>query len=46
MAKIEIKMICDTCGKEAPIDEEQSTKQWVVYKSGKCDCGGKYKFEM
>jgi hypothetical protein len=42
----EIKMTCDRCGKSAPVDKEQSTKQWIVYKSGSCSCGGRYRFDI
>ena len=31
---------CNKCGKKAEIDKEKSTKEWIVYKTGKCECGG------
>ena len=36
---IDIKIICEKCGKETPIDKEQSNENWIVYKT-KCTCGG------
>ena len=36
-------VVCERCGKSAPIDEERSNKNWIVYKTDKpCECGGKY----
>ena len=36
-----IKMVCQDCGEEAPIDKKQSNENWTVYKN-KCDkCGVK-----
>ena len=32
------KFICKKCGKEMPVDEKQSNKNWKVYKT-KCICG-------
>jgi len=40
--KIEIKILCDKCGKDMPKDEEKSNKNWFVSKE-KCPCGGKGK---
>lgn len=34
-----ITYICEECGKDIPLDEEQSTDDWKVYPS-KCECGG------
>lgn len=34
-------VICDNCGKCAPIDKERSTENWTVYTtSSPCECGG------
>ena len=36
-------VVCERCGKSAPIDEERSNKNWIVYKTDKpCECGGRY----
>lgn len=40
MKESNIKVVCQDCGKEAPIDTEKSTKHWKVYKKY-CECGGK-----
>ena len=40
--KIDIKMICDKCGKEAVKDKKDSNKNWEVFKID-CACGGKFK---
>lgn len=42
MAKsyINVKMICEKCGKEGEIDKEKSNPNWNVYKT-KCKCGGR-----
>lgn len=40
-----IKMVCDKCGKDMPIDTEQSNENWTVYKT-KCPCGGSAKIKM
>lgn len=41
--KMKFIVICDKCGKEAPIDKEKSTTDWIAYKAEEhCDCGGKY----
>ena len=37
---------CNKCGKKAEIDEEKSTKEWIVYKTGKCECGGTITFNF
>jgi hypothetical protein len=42
----EIKMICNKCGKEPEIDEKKSNRNWTVYKSGDCECGGSYHFKI
>lgn len=41
--QIEIKIICDKCGKDMPKDEEKSNENWHVAKEN-CPCGGKGKF--
>lgn len=43
--KIKVKMICDKCGKEMPLDNEKSNENWQVYKQD-CVCGGRAKFEI
>jgi hypothetical protein len=35
----EIKMICDKCGKEMPVNKKDSSKNWTAYET-KCPCGG------
>lgn len=41
---IDMKPVCDKCGKEAPIDHEMSTAQWKVYRVKEpCECGGCFK---
>lgn len=36
-------VVCERCGKSAPIDEEHSNKNWITYKTDKpCECGGRY----
>lgn len=38
-----LKVICNKCCKNAPIDIEKSTEKWTVYKTDKpCECGGRY----
>lgn len=42
--QIKMKIICEKCGKEAPIDTEKSNENWKVYLTSKpCECGGKFK---
>ena len=41
----EIKMICDKCGKEMPVDKENSNENWIAYKP-KCPCGGKLTIDL
>lgn len=41
--KSNIKMVtvCDKCGKQPPVDEDNSNENWVVYKTSTlCECGG------
>ena len=41
--KSNIKMVtvCNKCGKQAPVDEDNSNENWVAYKiSTPCECGG------
>lgn len=36
--------ICEKCKRVAPIDEEMSTPQWIVYRVKEpCTCGGAFK---
>lgn len=40
---IEIILACDKCGKQPPVDTEQSNENWCVYKvSEPCECGGRW----
>jgi hypothetical protein len=40
---MEIKFICEKCGKEQQPDKAKSNDNWQVYDSKqKCECGGKY----
>ena len=42
-----IKMVCNKCGKEQPIDKKQSNKNWKVYMNVKyCKCGGKFEIQF
>ena len=42
-----IKVLCNKCGQEAPIDKQKSNKNWSVYLTkDKCKCGGDYKFKI
>lgn len=35
--------VCNKCGKLAPIDEERSSDNWVVYRTKEpCECGGRF----
>lgn len=44
MKKLDVTPICDRCGKVAPINEEQSNKNWIVYTVKEpCECGGKFR---
>ncbi|SFL09840.1 hypothetical protein [Halanaerobium salsuginis] len=40
MKESNVKIVCEDCGKEAPIDHKKSTENWIAYKD-KCECGGK-----
>jgi ribosomal protein S26 len=42
-SKIEVKMICDKCGKEQKPDDKGSNENWLVYPNVPCKCGGNYK---
>jgi hypothetical protein len=45
--KVEIKEVCDKCGKEAPVDKTKSNENWTVYETSKpCECGGRYKIKF
>lgn len=37
---------CDKCHKKAPIDNEKTNENWTVYKTGRCECGGIFKFNF
>ena len=40
-SNINIMLVCDKCGKQPPVDEENSNENWVAYKvSEPCECGG------
>ena len=39
---MDIKVVCEKCGREMPRDDKQSNKNWTVYKE-KCECGGRGK---
>ena len=42
--QIKMQVICEKCGKNAPIDNVKSNKNWIVYKTDKpCECGGRFK---
>ncbi|TDO77719.1 hypothetical protein DFR79_13251 [Halanaerobium saccharolyticum] len=36
-----IEIVCMECGKEAPINHEESTENWTVYGTTCEECGGK-----
>ena len=37
------KVVCKKCGKEAPLVENKSNKDWLVRDTSKpCECGGKF----
>lgn len=41
--KNEIKIVCEKCGKTAPIDTEKSNSNWTVYNVKEpCECGGRF----
>ena len=40
---VDIKFLCNKCGKEQPRDEKQSNENWNVYPTNQsCNCGGKF----
>jgi hypothetical protein len=44
---MKIKVICNKCGKEPPIDKEKSNKNWVVHNTSKpCGCGGNWRVKV
>lgn len=45
MKKEPIKIICNKCGNEMPIDKEMSNENWKVYKN-ECPCGGSGRFDF
>ena len=45
--KKNLTTVCNKCGKEAPINNEMSNKNWIVYDTSKpCDCGGQWKIKL
>lgn len=40
--KKKIKLVCDKCGKEPNFDKDKSNKNWKVYTTSKCKCGGEF----
>lgn len=43
MNKEDCTVVCDKCGKTAPINEKMSTPNWTVYETKKpCECGGRF----
>lgn len=41
--KITLGVVCNKCGKSAPVDEEKSNENWKAYKTSEpCECGGKF----
>ena len=48
MAKVKkVKLVCDKCGKQPPVDEKNSNKNWIVHDVSKpCECGGKWKNKL
>ena len=42
-----IKVVCNKCGKKAPVDKEKSNKNWIVHDTSKpCECGGSWKVDF
>lgn len=40
---MDMTMVCERCGKVAPVDTKLSTPNWTVYRTKEpCECGGKY----
>lgn len=40
---LDMTLVCDKCGKPAPVDEKMSTSVWKVYNVKEpCECGGKF----
>ena len=45
--KKNLTTVCNKCGKEAPINNEMSNKNWIVYDTSKpCECGGQWKIKL
>lgn len=43
LKQLEKGVVCNKCGKSAPIDKEKSNENWTVYKTNEpCECGGKF----
>ena len=40
MKNKDIKLVCDKCGKDVPVDKKKTTENWTYYKMN-CRCGGK-----
>ena len=41
--KIDMKVLCDKCGKQAPVNKEQSNANWKVFDTKEpCECGGSF----
>lgn len=41
--KIKMTVLCDKCGKLAPVDKKHSNENWISYDTSKsCECGGKF----
>ena len=46
-SKIDVKMLCDYCGKEQDYDKKQSNENWKIYPANeKCKCGGTFKLTV
>lgn len=39
-----IKVVCEDCGKDAPIDSEKSNENWTVHATTCDECGGRTGF--
>lgn len=46
MSTKELHVVCNKCGKEAPIDQERSTVLGVAYDTSRpCKCGGEWEVQ-
>ena len=43
-SKNKIISVCNKCGKQQVPDK--SNKNWDVFTTNKCDCGGKFEFKL